>query len=180
MRPVFDCLRVQTKQLFCPQRRCRTFCLGRVPEYTPIGKKPCALLRSKLAYSACPRKQQQPHRCACVAFRERKRKPQRTLKFFSIALLEAYDRAKKLAVAGGPGRQRLPVNFCPSRQILYLGSGAKRVKSRATCWVRNSEAAMRPNTESGSRATTPSKIVRQRAKSPSLRCKRASRMRKPA
>ena len=46
LRPVFDCLRVPTQQLFCPQRPCRTFCLGRVPEYTPIGKKPCALLRA--------------------------------------------------------------------------------------------------------------------------------------
>ena len=62
LRPVFDCLRVRPEHLFCPQRCCRTLYLGRVPEYTPIGKKPCALLRSKLAYSAHPRKHKQPHR----------------------------------------------------------------------------------------------------------------------
>ena len=72
LRTVFYCLRVRTEQLFCPQRRCRTFCLGRVPEYTPVGKKSCALLRTKLAYSARPRKQQQPHRSACAAYGKRR------------------------------------------------------------------------------------------------------------
>ena len=111
LRPVFDCLRVQTEQLFCPQRRCRTFCLGRVPEYTPFGKKLCALLRSKLAYSIHPRQQQQ-HRCACAAFRERKRKTQRTLKSFSVTLPKAHEPDKKLAGPGvaAPGKKfmRLP------------------------------------------------------------------------
>ena len=72
LRTVFYCLRVRTEQLFCPQRRCRTFCLGRVSEYTPVGKKSCALLRTKLAYSARPRKQQQPHRSACAAYGKRR------------------------------------------------------------------------------------------------------------
>ena len=87
LRPVFDCLCACTEQLFCPQRRCRTFCLGRVPEYTPVGKKPCALLRPKLAYSMHPRKQQQPHRSACAAYRKR-----RTKRFaFSSLPLSQYE-----------------------------------------------------------------------------------------
>ena len=114
LRPVFDCLRVRTEQLFCPQRRCRTFYLGRVPEYTPFGKKLCALLRSKLAYSAHPRQQQQPHRCACAAFRERKRKPQRTLKSLPCYFAKAHEPDKKLAGPGGTAPEkkfmRLP---CP-------------------------------------------------------------------
>ena len=95
---MFDCLRVQAEQLFCPQRRCRTFCLGRVLEYTPVGKKSCALLRPKLAYSIRPRKQQQPHRCACAAFRERKAKHALLCLFFNAAELVCLkDRADCLA-----------------------------------------------------------------------------------
>ncbi len=40
LRLVFDCSRVQTEQLFCPQRCNRPFCLGRVSEYTPVAKNP--------------------------------------------------------------------------------------------------------------------------------------------
>ena len=100
LRLVFDCSRRQTEQLFCPQRRCRIFCLGRVPEYTPVAKKSGALLRPKLAYSAHPRKQQQPHRCACAAFRERKRKPKELSSLCRVTLPKAHEPDKKLA---GPG-----------------------------------------------------------------------------
>ncbi len=72
MRSGFDCLRGRTEQLFCPQRRCRPFWLGRVPEYTPVAKKRGSLLRTKLAYSVRPRKQQQPQRFAFAAYRRRR------------------------------------------------------------------------------------------------------------
>ena len=107
LRPVFDCLRVRRQQLFCPQRRCRTFCLGRVPEYTPCGKKPCALLRTKWAYSIRPRKQQQPHRCACAAFKERKKKPKVLSKFAVLVCLRFTipDRKRMGAGAAAPEKK---------------------------------------------------------------------------
>ena len=87
MRTDFDCLRMQTEQLFYPQRRCRPFCLGRVPEYTPVAKKYGALLRIKLAYSIRLRKQQQPQRFAFAAFRERKRQPEELVTFVVLGFL---------------------------------------------------------------------------------------------
>ena len=131
LRPVFDCLRVQTEQLFCPQPRCRTFCLGRVPEYTPIGKKPCALLRPKLAYSIRPRKQQQPHRSACAAYRKRRTQCAWLLEFSIPAIFDC----PRTALKGYGLIQSLVLGFVRLQGLWLFCTIEQRPCAREQIWT---------------------------------------------